>query len=209
MVRNSDEKLSTSRLIVGLGNPGREYEYTRHNLGFLAVRSLAQKCDLKFQSKSSLNGMIAEGKVDNHRLWVLMPLTFVNNSGEAVSKMIHYHKIDLNDVLIVCDDVAVDFGQLRLRVKGSHGGHNGLRSIIEHLGSGDFSRLRLGVGKPSAKEDMVNFVLGEFNKTQKAQLNDFIEEATQCCLMWLNDGITKAMEQFNRRKGNGKNGSLT
>ena len=197
--------MSNIRLIVGLGNPGKDYEYTRHNLGFLIVRCIAERYKLKFSTSSLTNSLLCETKMDGLDVCLLMPATFVNNSGVAVKKGLEKYKVDLSGLLVICDDLNVDFGQLRLRPQGSDGGHNGLKSIIHHLGSGEFSRLRCGIGSTRQKKDTVDFVLGEFNKQEKEKLDDFISTAADCSLAWLKNGVHQAMDQFNRRKDNGKN----
>ena len=199
--------MSDLRLIVGLGNPGKDYEGTRHNLGFMIVRRLAEQQHLKFSTSSLTSGLEAQGLMEGQKTILLQPLTFVNHSGIAVKSLVTKRNIELSSVLVVCDDLDTEFGQLRIKPKGSDGGHNGLTSIIGHLGSGGFARLRCGIGRPTGKKDTVNFVLAEFTKQEKKVLNDFVEEATACCLLWLKDGINKAMDQFNKRKKNGKNGT--
>jgi len=195
--------LSETRLIVGIGNPGKEYERTRHNLGFLVLLRLAEQLKFKFSQSSLTNGLTAEGTVDQSRIRLLLPLSYVNRSGRSVKKMVDDQESELKHVLVVCDDMNLDFGQIRIRAKGSDGGHNGLNSIIEHLGSEEFGRLRLGVGQPEANRDPAEYVLEEFKPREKNALDDFIIEAVECCLMWLKEGINKTMDQFNKRKKNG------
>ena len=189
-------------LIVGLGNPGKEYTYTRHNLGFFVLRHIAEQEDLTFKEKLGNDGLIAYQEINGKETILLLPLTYVNNSGIAVKKALAEYKIELSNLLVVCDDVSLDFGQLRLRPDGGDGGHNGLTSIIGNLKSKSFARLRLGVGTSAKKEDMVNFVLGEFSKEEKKELQDFVGKAADCCLVWLKEGIRAAMNQFNRRDEN-------
>ena len=192
--------MSESFLIVGLGNPGKDYQYTRHNLGFLVVEHLARQNALKFSQSSFTNALTAEGQVAGKKLMLLLPLTYVNNSGAAVRAAVHYKKIALENILVVMDDVNVEFKEMRLRPSGSNGGHNGLSSVIEHMKTKDFGRLRLGVGAPRQKDMMVDYVLGEFTAQEKKHLKGFIEEAGDCCIAWLSEGMNKAMNQFNRRK---------
>jgi len=191
--------LSELRLIGGLGNPGKDYEYTRHNLGFLVVRRLAEKLKLKFALSSLTNGLTAEGTFEDKTICLLMPLTYMNNSGVAVHQIVTKRKLSPENVLIVCDDFNLDFEQIRLRNKGSDGGHNGLSSIIERLGTEQFARLRMGIGQPTGKKDTVDYVLEEFKKKERECLNSFIDETTSCCLAWLREGINAAMDQYNRR----------
>ncbi len=192
------------KLIVGLGNPGREYEWTRHNLGSLVLTHLAKEYHLKFFKSPTIHGLSAEGKIHNHDVMLLMPLTYMNHSGVAVRQASEQKGISSDDILVVCDDFHIDFGQMRLRSKGSDGGHNGLASIIEQLKTKnddtvDFARLRLGIGSPPRKEEAVDFVLGEFNQKEKEALHDFVKKTAQCCIVWLSEGTGKAMSQFNKR----------
>ena len=198
----SDIKLSENYLIVGLGNPGREYQWTRHNLGFLVLEKLSETFGSKFKKSSLTNGVEALVKSHDRHVYLFMPQTYMNLSGTAVQRVLEKREIDLKNLLVVCDDVSIPFGTKRLRSKGSSGGHNGLKSIIHHLKSDQFARLRLGVGQPGG--NMADYVLDEFSRTEKKQLPQFIDEAKESCLIWLEGGINKAMEQTNRRKENGK-----
>lgn len=188
------------RLIAGLGNPGKDYEYTRHNLGFLVVQRLAKKLKLKFTLSSLTNGMTAQGDFDGQEICLLAPLTYMNNSGVAIKQLISKKELSVEDILVVCDDYNLDFQQIRLRAKGSDGGHNGLSSVIEHLGTEQFARLRMGIGYPPDGKDSVDYVLEEFKKKEKDHLDSFIEEAVSCCVTWLKNGIDAAMDQHNKRK---------
>ena len=189
------------RLIVGLGNPGREYEYTRHNLGFLVLEEFARKHQLKFAKSNLTAGLMAKGTVDDQEVVLLLPTTFVNNSGTAVKSLMVKKEIPASEVLIVCDDVNLDFGQMRIRDKGSAGGHNGLKSVIEHLETQEFARLRVGVGSPKTKDEMVDFVLSEFTSPEKKALPTIMSSAMECCRLWLGGGTTEAMKQFNQKEG--------
>lgn len=195
--------MSDLRLIVGLGNPGKDYEWTRHNLGFLVMRELARWQELKFKPSHAGKGYVALGKVDQQEYALFLPHTFMNNSGVAVRAFVDKHEVPLSHTLVVCDDFNVDFGELRLRKDGSSGGHNGLKSLIEHLHSDNFPRLRLGIGRPPVKMPVADFVLQDFSKSEKEQLSSFVQEAAECCLLWLTQQFDKVMSQFNKRKGNG------
>ena len=192
--------MSETLLIVGLGNPGKDYTYTRHNLGFLVVQNLVQQEKLKLSESSAVKGVTAEGVMLGKKVVFLLPLTYVNNSGLAVKAIVAKKGIEAKNILTVVDDVNVDFGKMRLRPEGSAGGHNGLKSMIEHLGTREFARLRLGVGSPRHKEVMAEYVLREFTKDEKKHLGCFIQEASECCVAWVKDGMSNAMNQFNRRK---------
>lgn len=182
---------------MGLGNPGKDYEYTRHNLGFLVVRHLAQRLNVRIRLSSFTNGLAAEGKYKGEQFCFFLPLTYMNKSGGAIRQLVEKKGLLLEESLIICDDLNLDFGQIRIRPKGSDGGHNGLDSIIQCMGSEDFPRLRMGIGHPGNKVDVVDHVLEEFNNSEKKNLEDFISKAADCCLIWLAEGIGKAMESFN------------
>lgn len=200
--------MSESRLIVGLGNPGKNYEYTRHNLGFLVVRRVAEGQGIRFQTSSFTNALMAQGHLDQKKFWCLLPLTYMNRSGMAVRQTVEKKALDLEDVLVVCDDLHLDFGQLRIRSRGSDGGHNGLNSVSQHLENQGFGRLRLGIGSPDRGADTAEYVLTEFGREERKKLDDFVERATECCLVWLKEGMSKAMDQFNnRREKNAENGN--
>jgi len=191
--------LSRLKLIVGLGNPGREYEWTRHNLGFLAVQRLAKKLDCTFSPSSFTNGLTAQGTWEQARVCLLLPLTYMNQSGAAVGQVVARKQIEAGQILAVCDDFHLDFRTIRLRAKGSDGGHNGLKSIIERLDTQQFSRLRMGIGRPAGAASTVDYVLEEFNKGERKELDGFIEEAADCCLAWIRDGAEAAMDQYNKK----------
>ena len=186
-------------LIVGLGNPGKQYEYTRHNLGFLVVQHLVAKLGVSLTKSSFTKGLISKGVWENKKIWFLLPTTFMNVSGIAVRKFLAYQKFSLENMLIICDDLNLDFGQLRLRTKGGAGGHNGLKSIIQHCGTQEFARLRMGISHPGASKDVVDYVLKDFSKEEKEELGGFILQAAECCFSWMTDGINRAMEKHNKK----------
>lgn len=190
---------SNKQLIVGLGNPGKDYRYTRHNLGFLVVEKLAEVLDLKLSLSSFTNGITAEGSWNDHDIVLLMPLTYMNKSGNAIRQAINVKEIKLEDMLVVCDDINLPFRQIRIRSKGSDGGHNGLSSIIECCGDTQFNRLRMGIDLPKGA-DSVDYVLEEFKRAEKNQLDEYVDDAVRCVQAWLNEGIERAMEQFNQKR---------
>ena len=188
------------KLIVGLGNPESQYEYTRHNLGFLVVKSIAQEQNLKFKKSAVTQAMEVKVVFEGEPCSLMLPLTYMNNSGLAVKAWITKKDLNIQDVLIVYDDLALDFGTLRLRPSGSHGGHNGIRSIIEQLGSSDFARLRLGIGKPNQHQDTADYVLSDFTSGEKKILPDFINEAVACTTSWVKQGTKSTMNLFNKKR---------
>ena len=193
--------MNQSYLIVGLGNPGKEYENTRHNLGFRTTEELSRLLRIKLSLSFFTKGMMGQGKAGENRLTLLLPLNYMNHSGPVVKNVVTAEKIALENVLVVCDDMSLDFGKLRLKGRGSSGGHNGLNSLIEYLGTEEFPRLRMGIGQPLSSREAIDYVLEEFSKEELKQLPEFVEKAAQCCCVWINQGISKAMDQYNKSKG--------
>jgi peptidyl-tRNA hydrolase, PTH1 family len=187
------------KLIVGLGNPEPKYAMTRHNLGFLVVAELAEKEGASFKKSAVAQGLGAKIKLEQESCSLLLPTTYMNNSGLAVKAAVTKNDLALEDILIVYDDMALDLGQLRLRPEGSAGGHNGIKSIIEHLGTNKFPRLRLGVGQPGPKVDPADYVLNNFTAAEQKALPDFINQALSCVHSWVTDGVEQAMNSFNKR----------
>ncbi len=187
-----------SHIIVGLGNPGAEYEITRHNAGFMAIDrlcdSLGVRCD-----RSKFKALVCEATIGESRVLIMKPQTFMNKSGEAISEASRFYKIPADKIIIISDDVSLGVGKLRIRKKGSAGGHNGLKSIIEHLGTQDFPRIKLGVGeKPHPDYDMVDWVLGKFSKEDLNTLTKAIENVPDAIRLMLCGNVEGAMNLFNR-----------
>lgn len=184
-------------LIVGLGNPGAKYEMTRHNAGFLAVDLFAIKENLNIK-KLKFHSLTADCIINGKKCLVMKPQTFMNNSGEAVGEAARFYKIPPENVIVISDDISLDVGKIRIKRKGSAGGHNGLKSIIAHLGSENFVRIKVGVGKkPSADYDLVDWVLGRFPKELEKNLKSALENAVDALPYIVNDEIDKAMNLFN------------
>jgi PTH1 family peptidyl-tRNA hydrolase len=187
------------RLIVGLGNPGREYQDTRHNIGFMVVDALASQLGASWAHEKRWDCALAKFAQG----WLLKPFTYMNASGEAVSSMCRFFKVEPSEVLAVYDDVDLPLGTLRFRMSGSAGGHNGVRSLVSHLGGEDFPRLKLGIapenGRPSG-ERMVDHVLGRFSEGEKPALQQTIARATDALRASLSDGLESAMNVFNRKE---------
>ncbi len=183
-------------LIVGLGNPGNNYALTRHNIGYMVVDKLASQCGT---GKYKVERGICEHttiSIEGTKVYLMKPLTFMNNSGQAVNWIQTFYKIPTEDILVIYDDIAIAFGLLRLRKNGSAGGHNGLKSIIEHIGQ-DFARLRLGILPEHPVGNLANFVLDNFNKTELQQVKatlDLMPEVISCLLK---EGFDKAMNKYN------------
>ena len=185
--------MASLRLLVGLGNPGPEYNATRHNVGFMVLDYLAQKEGLGFAAASKWGCLWARW----NEVILVKPTTYMNRSGDSVAAVARYYRIPASDLLVVVDDVALPLGRLRLRSSGSDGGHNGLGSIIAHLGE-DFPRLRVGVGAAADSADLVNHVLSTFSKTEAAVVSRAVERATDAIRKVVDSGLETAMNLFNR-----------
>lgn len=184
-------------LIVGLGNPGRTYDDTRHNIGFRVLKAFAEKHGISFRpSLFRAKGSLGKGKIQEKMVHLLMPLTYMNESGVSVRKCLDYFKIQVGNLLVITDDVALPFKAMRLRKKGSCGGHNGLRSVETHLGTNEYPRMRIGVGNPSVGE-LADYVLGRFTKEEQADLPRVVEESIEGAERWLACGIDSAMKEIN------------
>jgi PTH1 family peptidyl-tRNA hydrolase len=183
------------KIIVGLGNPGLKYKNTRHNLGFKVLDSLAEAKDIDLR-KSSRNYEAGKGTIEGNQVMLVKPLNFMNNSGIAVSALVTKTGAEPDDILVVCDDFQLPLGKIRMRRDGSSGGHKGLESIIGSLGTGNFPRLRIGVGLPG-NMDAAEFVLMSFKKAELDEINRAIEQATEAVCEWVANGIDKSMSKFN------------
>ncbi len=186
------------RVIAGLGNPGEEYEGSRHNVGFLVVAGLADGCGIRLSAGRG-DFMSGVGQIAGTRVRLVMPLTYMNGSGRAVEQALEETGATPAEVLVICDDVNLALGQLRLRGSGSAGGHKGLSSIIERLGTEGFPRLRLGVGRPRDGDEMVDFVLDRFADTERMDVDEMVSRAVAAVELLLRDGIGAAMTVVNRR----------
>ncbi len=187
------------KIVVGLGNPGRDYVGTRHNVGFaVADRLAAAHTDGAWrQSGLALQARWRRGAAGEDVL-VVKPLTFMNLSGEAVGEVIRFYKVPVGDVLIVCDDVNLPLGRLRARASGSEGGHNGLKSIAQHLGTIEYPRLRIGVGRGDARRDLADHVLARFEPEETELAAEAVARATEAVGLWIAEGLVRMMNSFNR-----------
>jgi len=184
------------KLIVGLGNPGRDYRDTRHNIGFAVVDLLARRSDLTFDGGPT-GALIARIRQPGEGALLAKPLSYMNLSGTAVAALIRYFRIAIPDVLIVADDVNLPLGKLRARARGSDGGHNGVRSVIEWLGTSEFARLRIGVGRGDPRRDLADHVLARFDADEQGEVEAAVGRAADAAEMFVTDGIEKVMNQFN------------
>ena len=184
-------------MVVGLGNPGDKYRYTRHNTGSLALSYMAQKLNFDI-SKARFNALCGEAMLGTHRTLFLLPQTFMNNSGEAVRPAMDFYKIPVERVLVVYDDISLPCGKLRIRPSGSAGGHNGIKSIIEHTGSENFPRIKIGVGeKPHPEMDLADWVLSGFSQEERAVLFEKFDKAYQAAALIADGKINEAMNRCN------------
>ncbi len=184
-------------IIAGLGNPGMEYDNTRHNAGFNVLDTLASQLGENI-SRLKFKGKTAEASIGGKRCLLLKPTTYMNNSGESIVQAMEFYKLDIAHVIVVCDDISLDTGKLRIRRKGSHGGHNGLRSICELTGSDDFPRIKIGVGKkPHPDYDLAKWVLGKFGKEDAERMKESAENACECIKLMVQDKTDEAMNKYN------------
>jgi PTH1 family peptidyl-tRNA hydrolase len=185
------------KLIVGLGNPGLIYAGTRHNIGFRVLKYLAASLRISFKRDSSVFSLVGKAKSPQGNIILALPQTFMNLSGLAVKAMLKKFKVAPEDLLVVCDDMDLDLGRMKIRPSGSSAGQRGVKSIIEHLGTQDFNRLRIGIGRPITSEDAASYVLAGFLHKQRAAVKKIIEEASGCCMSWVKNGITTTMNIYN------------
>jgi len=184
------------KVIVGLGNPGVQYETTRHNVGFLFVDMWAERLGVTFSAKHQ--GLWAQAVINGEKVHLLKPQTFMNFSGRSVSDLTAFYKISPQDVLVVHDDMDLEFGRLRLRARGSSGGHNGIKSIIAGLGTEAFWRLRIGIGRPPEGRDAVDHVLSRFSDEELRALEEILTKAENAVMLWVDGQAEKAMSLYNR-----------
>jgi PTH1 family peptidyl-tRNA hydrolase len=187
-------------LIAGLGNPGIQYAETRHNIGWMVLDELARRHGIPI-IKSQLEALTGSGLIGEQKVLLVKPLTFMNASGRAVVALAKYYQIEIEDILIICDDLNLDLGRLRLRGSGSDGGNNGLKSVVASLKTKDYARLRCGVGQPSTEERQqrgtVDFVLSKFSPDEAGALQEEIERAADCVAAFCEQGTATAMNRFN------------
>lgn len=195
MTENED---ATKRmvLIIGLGNPGAKYAGTRHNIGRDAVTAIADAHGIALKTKEC-KGITGNGVIAGVKVKLVQPQTFMNNSGECVRALMDFYKVPAEDILVICDEVSLPTGKLRIRGKGSAGGHNGMKSIIAHTGTSDFARLRIGVGEKPEGWELADHVLGHFPKEEEAEVRDALKRAVAAAECFLSDGTEAAMNRFN------------
>jgi PTH1 family peptidyl-tRNA hydrolase len=189
-------------LVVGLGNPGAAYQQTRHNIGFKTVRRFAEKAGFAFHKESHFSAELAQGRMDGKKAILLLPMTYMNSSGQSAKMCADYFKVSSENVLVVCDDIALPFGHLRFREEGSAGGHNGLKSIEEHLGTRNYPRIKIGIGDRT-HGDLSDYVLGKFTADESAALADILEKAAHVVQTWIlkgKDGALRYLSALGNKK---------
>jgi len=182
-------------IITGLGNPGKRYENTRHNLGFITIDYLARENNIKV-NKIKHKALVGEGTISGHKVLLVKPQTYMNLSGESVREVVEYYKIDAEDLLVIYDDIDLPAGQLRIRKKGSAGTHNGMRSIIYQIQTDMFPRLRIGIGT-DRKTGLIGHVIGGFKKEERRIMEDAVERAAKAVELILSEGVERAMAEYN------------
>ena len=183
-------------LIVGLGNPETEYENTRHNMGFDTINLIAKKNNIKL-NKKNFKGIYDTGIIQNKKVILLKPQTYMNLSGESIKEVVNFYNIDIEKIIVIYDDIDIEKGQIKIRKKGSAGSHNGMKSVVQELNTTEFSRIRVGIGRPEFKSDMITYVLEKIPKEEKEILVKGIEKAAEAVEEILKVGIDNAMNKFN------------
>lgn len=187
-------------IIVGLGNPSKEYEGTRHNVGFEVIDKLAEKYNISVDIKKH-RAFIGKGMIAGQKVILAKPQTYMNLSGESVRSLLDYYKADEEEeLLVVYDDISLDNGQIRIRAKGSAGGHNGIKNIIAHLGGQTFLRIKVGVGEKPPKYDLADYVLGHFSKAEQEMMDEGYKKAVHAAELIIQGKITETMNEYNRKK---------
>lgn len=184
------------KIIVGLGNPGSKYAGTRHNIGFMAIDKIADAFLIPVETKKH-KAEIGKGKIGIETVVLAKPQTFMNNSGQSVRELADFYKVEPEDIIVLFDDVSLEVGKLRIRTKGSAGGHNGIKSIISHLGSSDFPRVKIGVGERPAWQDLADYVLGRFTKDEIPVMDDATNRACEAVYTMISKDIPTAMNEYN------------
>lgn len=184
------------KLIIGLGNPGKEYEHTHHNVGFDIIDRLAEKWGVSL-NQQKFNAMYSIIHRPEGKVMLMKPLTYMNLSGEAVQPMMDYYDIAVEDIVVIYDDLDLEKGKLRLRQKGSAGGHNGIKSLIQHIGTQNFNRIRVGISRPPQGMKVPDYVLSKFSKQEQPLMEEAFDHAANACEYWLEKPFTEVMNVFN------------
>ena len=188
-----------TKLIVGLGNPGDKYFETKHNVGFMLVDQMAKSLNLTFSHDKIFQADIASTFLNGEKVYFVKPTTFMNESGKAVHALLTYYGLDIEDLLVIYDDLDMEVGKIRLRAKGSAGGHNGIKSIISHLGTNVFPRIKVGVGEKPSGYDLADYVLGHFSKDDRAKMQEGYIRAMHAAEMLVAGDVEQAMNEYNKK----------
>ena len=187
-------------VIAGLGNPGRKYEKTRHNVGFDTIDILADEYHITMDS-TKFHAVCGNGIIAGQKVLLIKPQNYMNNSGEAVGAAMYFYKLDpASQLLVIYDDISLDVGNIRIRKKGSAGGHNGIKNIINHIGTQEFSRIKIGVGDKPPEWDLVDYVLGRFSSEDRCKIEDAMKDAVAAVELIVSDDIAQAMNLYNKKK---------
>ncbi|EPU35679.1 aminoacyl-tRNA hydrolase [Streptococcus agalactiae] len=189
------------KMIVGLGNPGSKYNDTKHNIGFMAVDRIVKNIDVNFTEDKNFKAEIGSDFINGEKIYFIKPTTFMNNSGIAVKALLTYYNISIKDMIIIYDDLDMEVGKIRFRQKGSAGGHNGIKSIIAHLGTQEFDRIKVGIGRPNGRMTVINHVLGKFDKNDEIMISNTLDKVDNAVNYYLQtNDFQKTMQKYNGLK---------
>lgn len=189
------------KMIVGLGNPGSKYNDTKHNIGFMAVDRIVKKLDVNFTEDKNFKAEIGSDFINGEKIYFIKPTTFMNNSGIAVKALLTYYNISIKDMIIIYDDLDMEVGKIRFRQKGSAGGHNGIKSIIAYLGTQEFDRIKVGIGRPNGRMTVINHVLGKFDKNDEIMISNTLDKVDNAVNYYLQtNDFQKTMQKYNGLK---------
>lgn len=183
-------------IIAGLGNPGKEYDGSRHNVGFMTLDTLADRYQIDIREKAH-KALIGKGMIEGNKVILVKPQTYMNLSGESIRSVMDYYKTEPSEFIVIYDDISLEPGQIRIRKKGSAGGHNGIKNIIAHLGTQEFPRIRIGVGEKPPRMDLADYVLSRFPKEEKEEMEQAFRDGAAAAVSMMNEGIDTAMNRFN------------
>lgn len=184
------------KVIIGLGNPGKQYADTRHNVGFMAIDKISEQWNIAVQ-QNKFRALIGEGFIESTRVLLVKPQTYMNLSGESINELVRFYKLDVDDLVVIYDDLDLPVGKLRLREKGSAGGHNGIKSLIAHLGTQEFKRIKIGISRPRPGQSVSHYVLDPFPATDRPLIQQAIEQAAEASSQWTKQSFIQVMNQFN------------
>lgn len=187
------------RIIIGLGNPTEKYQATRHNIGWDAITRIADDYNIAL-NQNKHKAICGTGYIEGEKVILAQPVTYMNLSGESVRQLVDYYKVSAQDIIVIYDDISLDVGQLRIRKKGSAGGHNGIKSIISHLGTDEFPRIKIGVGEKPKDWDLADYVLSRFKEDEEKIIREALKDSSDACRMIISDGMDAAMNKYNKKK---------